>query len=196
MAPIGDSPPLFFTEPAQWRAWLEEHHDSKTEVWVGFHKKHTGRRAMSWKELVDEALCFGWIDGLARGIDADTYQQRVTPRKKLSTWSAVNLSRVPELITEGRMTPAGLAAYERRREDRQAIYSYENETGRLPPVYLEQLAAVPAAQAFFDACAPSYRKIAIGWVLTAKQESTRHRRMAQLIADSAEGLRIKSQRRP
>jgi uncharacterized protein YdeI (YjbR/CyaY-like superfamily) len=194
MPPVGDSAAVFFAEPGQWRAWLAEHHDTETEVWVGFYKRHTGRRGMTWAELVDEALCYGWIDGLVRRIDDDTYKQRLTPRGRRSTWSTVNLRRVPELVALGRMTPAGLAAYERRTADRQGIYAYESEPGELPPEYADQLAAVPAARAFFEAQRPSYRRVAVSWVLSGKQQATRDRRMAQLVQDCADGVLIKSQR--
>lgn len=194
MSPIGDSAALFFTDPGQWRAWLAEHYDTETEVWVGFYKKHTGMRGMTWSQLVDEALCYGWIDGQVRRIDDDTYKQRLTPRKAASTWSRVNLQRVPELVAEGRMTPAGLAAYERRRPDRQATYAYENDPLELPAEYAARLGAVPAALAFFEAQRPSYRRAAFSWVLSAKRQATRDRRIAQLVQDCAGGQLIRSQR--
>jgi uncharacterized protein YdeI (YjbR/CyaY-like superfamily) len=141
-----------------------------------------------------EALCFGWIDSVAQRIDEDCVRQRWTPRKSGSNWSSINIASVERLIAEGRMRPAGLAAYEKRREDRSGIYAYENRERELPPEYAARLAADPAASAFWAVATPSYRKIATNWVLTAKQEATQDKRMAQLLEDSAAGRLIPSQR--
>jgi uncharacterized protein YdeI (YjbR/CyaY-like superfamily) len=152
---------------------------------------------MTWQESVDEALCFGWIDGVRRGIDADSYSIRFTPRQKRSTWSLANIRRVGELSADGRMTPAGLAAFEARTGDRSGIYSHERRTAaELEPAQRARFEAEPAAWAWFQAQAPSYRRQAIHLVVSAKKPETRERRLAALIADSAAGRKIKPLRRP
>jgi uncharacterized protein YdeI (YjbR/CyaY-like superfamily) len=145
---------------------------------------------MTWPESVDEALCFGWIDGVRRRIDGESYSIRFTPRRARSTWSAVNLRRVPELVAAGRMTPAGLAAYEARREDNSRIYSYEQEDGGRDPEHLRRLQEHPEAWAFFSAQAPWYQRSAGHWVSSAKREETRERRLARLVEASAAGRRL------
>jgi uncharacterized protein YdeI (YjbR/CyaY-like superfamily) len=183
--------PTFFATPAQLRAWLEEHHESATELLVGFYKKGSGRPSITWPESVDQALCFGWIDGVRRSLGDEAYTIRFTPRKARSNWSAVNVRRIQELIDEGLVHPAGAAAFKRRSDDRTAIYSYEQrKTAALPPEYERQLRADPAAAEFFDAQPPWYRRTAAHWVISAKREATRERRLAQLIEDSASGRRI------
>ena len=183
--------PIFFEAPADWRAWLEQHHDSERELLVGFWKRGSGRPSITWAESVDEALCFGWIDGVRRRRDDESYTIRFTPRQARSTWSAVNVARVHELEAAGRMHPAGLAAFERRADDRTAIYSYEQRhTAELGDEYEAELRADPAAWGFFQAQPPSYRRAAAHWVTSAKREETRRRRLAQLVADSAQGRRV------
>jgi uncharacterized protein YdeI (YjbR/CyaY-like superfamily) len=183
--------PTFFATPAEFRAWLEEHHGSATELLVGFHKKGSGRPSITWPESVDQALCFGWIDGVRRSLGDEAYTIRFTPRKARSNWSAVNVARMNELIGEGLVRPAGLAAFERRSDDRTAIYAYEQrKSARLPPEYEQRLRADAAAAEFFDAQPPWYRRTAAHWVISAKREATRERRLAQLIEDSASGRRI------
>jgi uncharacterized protein YdeI (YjbR/CyaY-like superfamily) len=183
---------LFFASPAAFRAWLEEHHERETEVWVGFWKKATGKQGMTWSQAVDEALCFGWIDSVARSVDDERHMQRFTPRKNLSNWSAVNIAKVATLRAEGRMRPAGETAFERRRDDKTAIYSYEQRKNpQLEPPEQTQLEAEAAAWAYFSSKPPSYRKPAIWWVISAKKPETRARRLATLIADSAAGRTIK-----
>jgi uncharacterized protein YdeI (YjbR/CyaY-like superfamily) len=182
--------PTFFATPADWRAWLEEHHETERELLVGFWKRGTGRPSITWPESVDEALCFGWIDGVRRRVDDECYTIRFTPRQKRSTWSAVNIARVAELEAEGRMRPAGLAAFARRSDDRTAIYSYEQRrTAELGPGEEAELRANPAAWAHFQAQTPSYRRAAAHWVMSAKREETRRRRLEQLVAESAQGRR-------
>src|SRR4051812_23407101 len=179
---------IYFDGPEAWRAWLEEHHESETEVLVGFFKKHTGRQRMTWSEAVDEALCFGWIDGIGRRVDDERNTIRFTPRKPSSIWSTVNVKKVAALTEQGRMRPAGLAAFERRREDRTAVYSHDRTTE--PELTAEQEAALradAAAWAWFEAQAPSYRRTARHWVSSAKRPETRERRFAQLLACSREG---------
>jgi uncharacterized protein YdeI (YjbR/CyaY-like superfamily) len=192
----GLSEPIFFESPQAFYDWLEEHHETADEVYVGFHKQHTGRRAMSWSEAVDQALCFGWIDGRANSIDEDRYMQRFTPRRPGSNWSKINVEKVERLKEAGLMRPAGLAAFERRTHDRTGVYSFEREDAELPPEYEARLRANQAAAEYFDAKAPWYRRTAAHWVMSAKREETRERRLAQLIEDSANGVDIKPLRRP
>ena len=180
--------PIFFATADDFRAWLEEHHASERELLVGFHKTGSGRPSMTWPESVDQALCFGWIDGVRRRIDDASYSIRFTPRKPRSTWSAVNVKRAAELIELGLMHPAGLAAFERRGDDRTAIYAYEQrKAAELEPAMEEQFRADEGAWAWFQAQAPSYRRAATHWVTSAKKPETRARRLRQLIADSKAG---------
>ena len=180
--------PLFFATPGELRAWLEAHHDRADELWVLLHNKDTGRPSITWPELVDEVLCFGWIDGHMKPLGDGSRRQRITPRRQGSTWSARNVSRARALIAEGRMTPAGLAAFEARREDRTATYSYEQEGEPvLPPEWQERFEAAAEAWAFFGRQIPSYRRTAIAWVVGAKREETRERRLQTLIDSSARG---------
>jgi uncharacterized protein YdeI (YjbR/CyaY-like superfamily) len=189
-----EKPALFFDSPEDFRAWLEEHHETATELWMGLNKKHVAKRGLTWEQAVPEALCFGWIDSRAERIDEDAVRQRWTPRKKTSTWSRVNLDLVDRLTREGRMRPMGIAAWEARRLDRQGIYSFEQGDLVLPEAYAAELAANPAAAAFWAETTPSYRKICINWVQSAKQQATNDKRMAQLVEDSAAGRLIPSQR--
>jgi uncharacterized protein YdeI (YjbR/CyaY-like superfamily) len=193
---VSEPRPIYFDSPQAFYDWLEKHHDSATEVYVGFHKQHTGKRAMSWSDAVDQALCFGWIDGRVNKIDDDRYMQRFTPRKPSSNWSKVNVEKVARLIEERRMRPAGLAAFEKRKDDRTGVYSFERESWELPSEYDARLRADAAASEYFDGRPMSYRRPAIHWVLSAKREETRERRLAQLIEDSANGVDIKPLRRP
>jgi uncharacterized protein YdeI (YjbR/CyaY-like superfamily) len=182
--------PAFFATAADFRAWLDAHHDTARELLVGFHKKGSGRPSITWPEAVDEALCVGWIDGVRKRIDDASYSIRFTPRKPGSTWSAVNLDRVQDLTRAGRMRPAGLRAFAARLPEKSAIYAYEQEQ---PPAFDDaaeaRFRANGPAWEFFQAQAPSYRKTAIWWVVSAKKEETRRQRLATLIADSAEGRR-------
>ena len=189
-----ERPALFFAGAAEWGRWLAAHHDTETELWMGFYKKGHPDEGLTWPEAVREALCWGWIDSMAQGIDEHTRRQRWTPRKTGSNWSTVNINAVAELTAQGRMQPSGLAAFERRREDRSGIYAYETRALELAPAYAAQLAADPAATAFWEVATPGYRKLAVNWVMTAKQEKTRDARMVQLVADSGGGRLIPSQR--
>lgn len=189
-----ERPARFFTSAAEFGAWLAEHHDSETELWMGLHKKHVPDQGLTWKDAVPEALCWGWIDSLAQRIDDDSRRQRWTPRKPGSNWSAVNIALVEELTAQGRMQPPGLAVFEARREDCSAVYSYGNPDRELPPDYAAQLAASPAATAFWELATATYRRLAVTWVLTAKQEVTRDRRMGQLVSDCADGRLVPPQR--
>jgi len=183
--------PTFFETPEHFREWLHANHLTEKELMVGFHKVGTGRPSITWPQSVDEALCVGWIDGVRRRLDDDRYVIRFTPRKAGSIWSSVNIRRMGELAAEGRVLPAGQAAFDRRREDKSAIYSYERSTeAALPPEYEARFKADPAAWAFFQAQAPWYRRTATHWVISAKKEETRDKRIATLIADSAAGRPI------
>lgn len=170
------------------------HHDTATELWMGLHKKHVVERGLTWEDAVLEALCWGWIDSQVQRIDGDTVRQRWTPRKPGSTWSTLNIAAVERLSAQGRMQPAGLAAFERRRADRSGVYSYEQGELALTDAYAARLAADRAASAFWAESTASYRRVAVHWVMSAKQEATRDKRMGQLLSDSAAGRLIPSQR--
>ena len=189
-----ERPAIFFADAAEWRRWLAAHHATETELWMGFYRKGHPEAGLTWEDAVREALCWGWIDSMAQGIDEHTRRQRWTPRKPGSNWSTININAVAELIAQGRMQPSGLAAFERRRADRSGVYAYENRERELPEHYAAQLQADPAASAFWDLATPGYRKVAVNWVVTAKQEKTRDSRMAQLVADCAAGRLIAIQR--
>jgi uncharacterized protein YdeI (YjbR/CyaY-like superfamily) len=192
-----NSEPRFFKTPDEFRSWLEEHHATASELLVGFHKKSTGRPTMTWTESVREALCFGWIDGIRRSVDDGRYTIRFTPRKPGSIWSTRNVAHVQELIREGRMTAAGLAAYEARKPERTGVYSFERRhAARLDRAQEDEFRARPEAWAFFESQPPSYRRTAVHWVVSAKRSETRARRLATLIEDSALGRRIALLRRP
>ncbi len=188
--------PTFFKTPAEFRRWLERHHATAAELLVGFCKKGSGKPSITWPESVDEALCFGWIDGIRRSLDADGYTIRFTPRRRGSIWSVVNIRRVQALRRRGLVRPAGLAAFAKRTSDRSGIYRYEQRPRTMPPRYQRVLKARPAAWAFFLAQPPSYQRAATWWVVSAKQEATRARRLAALVADSERGRRIGPAARP
>jgi uncharacterized protein YdeI (YjbR/CyaY-like superfamily) len=190
-------PPTFFEDPAAFRAWLVEHHEHERELWVGFHRRDSGRASITWPEAVDQALCFGWIDGVRKRVDDESYTIRFTPRRPSSRWSAVNVARVGELERLGLMRPAGRRAFAARRADRTGTYSYEQRReAALPDDYEQRLRANAAAWAHFSAQAPWYRRAAVHWVMEAKRQETRERRMAQLIERSAKGEPIGPLRRP
>jgi uncharacterized protein YdeI (YjbR/CyaY-like superfamily) len=187
---VGDDA-IFFETPAELRTWLEGHHATAPELWVGFYKKASGRRSLTWSQVVDEALCFGWIDGKAQRIDEHRYRQRLTPRRPNSNWSAVNIAKVAELRSQGRMTPAGETAFAARREDRSAVYSYERRhEAAFEPEQEAALRGHAAAWEWFSAQPPSYRTMATFWVVSAKRPDTRARRLATLIECSAELRRV------
>lgn len=188
-----DKPALFFADAEEFGRWLERHHATETELWMGLYKQHVPDRGLTWKEAVVEALRFGWIDSRSERIDDDARRQRWTPRRPGSHWSAINVATVERLIGEGRMMPAGMAAYERRRPDRTDVYS-QHRRHELPAEFAEQLAASAPAAAFWEAAIPSYRRLAVSWVTSAKQEATRQKRMAQLVDDCAHGRLIPTQR--
>ena len=175
----------FFKTPSDLRKWFERHHASETELWVGYYKKDSGKPSITWPQSVDEALCFGWIDGIRKSVDDISYTIRFTPRKRRSTWSAVNIKRALELANLGLMLSAGLKAFEAREENRSGIYSYEQRSLELPDRYAKKLKKNLAAWKFFQAQPPSYRKAVNWYVLSARKEDTRLKRLDKLIEDSA-----------
>ena len=183
-----ESNPIFFKNQAEYRKWLEKNHASAKELWIGFWKKSTGKPTLTWQQCVDESLCFGWIDGIRKSVDADSYKQRVTPRRPTSIWSRVNMKRVGELTAEGRMHPMGVAAFEKR--DRTKAYSYEQMFQGLGPAEETKLRKEKKAWEFFQSQPPGYRRLAGWFVMSAKKEETRQRRLETLIRDSAAGRRL------
>ena len=183
--------PTFFAAPEKFRDWLAKKHTAEVELLVGFWKLGTGKPSLTWSESVDEALSYGWIDGVRSRIDDDAYSIRFTPRKPTSIWSAVNVAKVAKLTKEGRMQPAGILAFAKRRADRTAVYAFERvEDAKLELAHEERLRANAKASAFFDAQPPSYRRVALHWIVGAKRGQTREKRFATLLADSAAGRRL------
>jgi uncharacterized protein YdeI (YjbR/CyaY-like superfamily) len=183
--------PIFFASAAKLRAWLARHHDQADVLWIGFWKAHTGRKDLTYGHAVDEALCYGWIDGLKKRLDADAFVQRFTPRRSRSIWSAGNLRRVGELAAAGRMAPPGIAAHAARDPKRAGLYSFENRGNvALAPSFERRFRARRAAWRWFEQQPPSYRHVAVFWVMSAKRDETRERRLARLIADSSAGQRL------
>jgi len=187
--------PRFFKTRKEWRTWLQKHHATKNEVIVGYHKGAGKTGGFNHKQAIDEALCFGWIDSRAQGGDT-TWSIRFTPRKAKSIWSQVNIRRIEELKATGMVHPAGLAAYDSRDPALQKKYSFENRDAKLTPAYEKKFRANKKAWDVFQKMPQSYRHPAVWWVISAKQEATRERRLAQLIADSAAGRRLKHLTRP
>ena len=185
----------FFRDSQDLRGWFQKRHSTASELWVGYWKTGSGKRSITWPESVDEALCVGWIDGLRRSVDDNRYAVRFTPRRRGSIWSAVNIRRVQMLSEQGRMRPAGLRAFEARKENRSGVYSYEQRSATLVEPYATRLRRNAAAWAFFQAQPASYRKATNWWVLSAKHEATRLRRLAKLVEDSARGRTIPQFRR-
>jgi uncharacterized protein YdeI (YjbR/CyaY-like superfamily) len=182
------APHFFIAE--EFRRWLEAHHATDTEVWVGFYKKGTGRPTMTWSESVDEALCYGWIDGVRKSLDAERYVIRFSPRKAVSIWSNVNIAKVGRLIEAGRMRPAGMAAWARRDETKSGIYSFERMAATLNDAQTAQFRKNRRAWSFFEKQPPYYKRVAAHYVSSAKREETRARRLAILISHSAKGERL------
>jgi uncharacterized protein YdeI (YjbR/CyaY-like superfamily) len=176
--------PTFFKTQIELRNWFEKNQDKQEELLIGFYKKDSGKPSITWPESVDEALCFGWIDGIRKSLDEVSYTIRFTPRRARSTWSAVNIKRAGELLDLGLMTPTGLKAFAARQENRSGIYSYEQRSAELPDQYRRRLEKNKAALKFFAAQPPSYRKAANWWVLSAKKEETRLKRLDKLIDHS------------
>lgn len=186
---------VYFEHPEAWRKWLAENHDQAQEIIVGYYKKHTGHPSIDWPQSVDQALCFGWIDGIRRSIDQDRYSIRFTPRRKNSIWSKVNLKRIEELDALGLLQPTGRKVWEERNTKLQDQYSFEQENLVFPAELAAMMAADEQAQSNWEGMAPSYKKAAKWWVISAKQASTRQKRMLILVECSREGLRIPSMRR-
>jgi uncharacterized protein YdeI (YjbR/CyaY-like superfamily) len=178
-----------FSSSAEFREWLETNHDRVSELWLGFYNKRSDKKSITYREALDEALCFGWIDGVRKSINETTYKQRFSPRKPRSYWSAVNIRRVRALTKLGRMAPSGDQAFKRRTID-SGKYSFESRPKQLPPAYQRQFKASPGAWEFFRAQAPWYKRTSSFWVVSAKQEVTRQRRLATLISDSKKGCRL------
>jgi uncharacterized protein YdeI (YjbR/CyaY-like superfamily) len=179
--------PRFFRTADNLRAWLEKNHETADELWVGLYRTSSGKPTVSWPEVVEQALCFGWIDGIRKSIDGERYMNRLTPRRPGSTWSTKNIDTVRRLKRRKLMTPAGLKAFEARDEKRSGIYSYEGRDISMAPAYIRKLKANKKAWEYFSTSAPSYRRTATYWVMSAKKEETRLRRLQQLIEASARG---------
>jgi uncharacterized protein YdeI (YjbR/CyaY-like superfamily) len=179
--------PIFFANQQEFRKWLTKNHKKETELLVGFYKVGSGKPSMSWSESVDQALCFGWIDGVKHSLGNESYQIRFTPRKKTSIWSAVNIKKVENLIAQELMKPEGLASFENRKEHLSKIYSFEKEEVTFSPEFEKQFKANKKAWTYFQSLAPSYRKPSSNWVMSAKQESTQLKRLLELITDSEAG---------
>lgn len=188
--------PTFFATPASWRKWLERNHGRKQELLVGFYKKDSGKPSITWPESVDAALCFGWIDGIRRRIDDASYSIRFTPRKPRSTWSAVNIKRVEALTARQLMHPAGIKAFEARREDRSGIYSFEQRMVEFEGAQEQVFRANESAWRFFRSRPPWYRRTATWWVVSAKRPETREKRLTTLIGYSEQEQTIPQLTRP
>jgi len=179
--------PTFFKTPADWRRWLARHHAHATELWVGLHKRDSGKPSITWPESVDEALCFGWIDGIRKRLNGTSYMIRFTPRKADSTWSLVNLRRVKALTKDGRMRPGGLRVFRARRPGQAGLYSFASRPQKLPARYLRPLRTNPPAWTYYRSRPPGYQRTVNFWILSARKEETRLKRLAQLIDDCAAG---------
>ena len=187
---------IYFASPGEFRDWLARNHDSARELLVGFHKKGTGRPSMTWPESVDEALCVGWIDGVRRSVDAERYTIRFSPRRASSIWSNVNIRRAEALIANGRMQPAGLKVFEARKADKSGIYSFEQRHEIvLAEEMIARFRANEGAWRFWESQPPGYRRTVTSWIISARREDTRQRRLETLVADSAAGRRIAGLRR-
>lgn len=190
-----NEPLKFFPTQVDFRRWLQKYHDKEKVLWVGYYKKSTGKQSITWPESVDEALCFGWIDGIRKSIDKEAYKIRFTPRKPTSIWSARNLERFVAMEEEGKMKPAGRKARTHKQEKRSKRYSYEREKVKLTKEYVEAFRANKKAWKFFSSLPPSVKKPSIWYVMIAKREDTRLRRLDTLISCSEEGTRIPPLRR-
>ena len=183
--------PIFFTSSAELRQWFEQNHERETELIVGLYKKGTDKPSITWEELVDQALCFGWIDGVSKRIDNERWQIRVTPRKPNSVWSKKNIASFERLTQLGLMQPAGLKAFSQRKEDKSGIYSFEQGEVKLDEAEEQQLQSNPKAWEFFQKQPPSYKKSVIWWIISAKKPETRVKRLATLIEDSENGRTVR-----
>ncbi len=181
---------LFFPKQSEFRKWLKKNHKKETELLVGFYKVGSGKPSMTWPQSVDEALCFGWIDGIRKSVDKDSYCIRFTPRRKTSIWSAINIDKVEKLTKQGLMQPAGLEAYSYRKEEKSKIYSFENTSNKLVDNFGKEFRANKKAWSFFTTQAPSYQKAIIRWIMTAKQEKTQLSRLGKAITESEKQKRL------
>jgi len=182
--------PHFFKNTGEFRKWLEKNHMTEKELIIGYFKKDTGKPSITWSESVDQALCFGWIDGIRRKVDEESFSIRFTPRRRDSNWSRVNINKVEELQKAGLMTPAGIELFNKRKDNFGEQYSYENRPAEFPPYLEKQFKKYKAAWEFFQKQAPSYRKVRIYWIVSAKQEETKLNRLNKLIASSERGERL------
>jgi uncharacterized protein YdeI (YjbR/CyaY-like superfamily) len=182
--------PKFFPTQEDFRRWLEENHDRETEIIVGYYNVKSGKGGITWSESVDQALCFGWIDGVRRNIDEESYCNRFTPRRTGSNWSAINIAKIEDLTKKGLMKPSGIAAFEKRKNEKSAIYAYENELKKFSDEFEKHFKANKKAWDFFAKQANWYKKQMINWVMTAKQEKTRESRLEKLIAASTDEKRL------
>lgn len=182
--------PILFMPQEDFRQWLEKNHENESELIVGFYKVGSKKPSMTWSESVDQALCFGWIDGVRRARDEESYTIRFTPRRANSVWSAVNIKKVAELTGKGLMKPAGIAAFEKRKEDKSAIYAYENKPTEFPAEFEKLFRANAAAWEFFERQANWYKRTMMYWVLSAKREETRLKRLEKLIGESENGNKL------
>jgi len=188
---MASNDPIFFASPPRFRAWLKKNHARCREQWIGFHRKNSGRPSITWPESVDQALCFGWIDGLRKSIDEDSYKIRFTPRRSESIWSAVNIRRFEELKRNGKVHRSGVNAYAKRRANRSGIYSYENRKSAVLSRTAEQrFKSNSKAWKWFNLQPPGYRQTVIWWVMRAKRGETQQKRLGILIADSEAGRKI------
>ena len=181
--------PTFFSTPEKFREWLEQNHDRASELLLGFHKKSSGKKSVTYAEALDEALCFGWIDGVRKNLDETSYTIRFTPRKPRSIWSNVNVRHVERLKKEGRMHAAGLETYARRDPERTGIYAFENDPKKLSPAYEKTFRQNKKAWKFFEEMAPSLKRVSIYWIMSAKKEETRLRRLKHVIENSEKGVK-------
>ncbi|MES2773959.1 MAG: YdeI/OmpD-associated family protein [Bacteroidota bacterium] len=182
--------PTFFSKPSEFRQWLQKNHKKETELLVGFYKVDSGLPSMTWSQSVDEALCFGWIDGVRKSIDKDSYTIRFTPRKPTSIWSAINIEKMEQLTKQGLVKPAGLASFELRKEHKSRIYSHENEAATLAAEFLKTFKKNKKAWQFFTTQAASYQKVINHWIMTAKQKETQLRRLEKVMAESENNKRV------
>ena len=183
--------PVYFKTSSDFRKWLSQNHGKEKELLVGFYKVSSNKPSITWSESVDQAICFGWIDGVRKSIDEERYCIRFTPRKPTSIWSAINIKKVEELTTKGLMHPSGVEAFKKRKEINSRIYSYEKEPEMLRKDFEKIFKANKKALQFFQNMPPSYKRTAIHWVMSAKKEEIKHKRLEELIKDSEEGRKIK-----
>ena len=182
--------PVFFPQQSDFRKWLTKNHKKESELVVGFYKVNSGKPSITWSQSVDEALCFGWIDGVRRTIDEDSYSIRFTPRRPTSIWSAININKVEQLTKQGLMKPAGLAIFKLRKEEKSNVYSHEKETAQLPGELKTIFKKNKRAWDYFNNQAPSYKKVIIHWITTAKQKETQLRRLNKVMAESEQHKRV------